>query len=696
MSQPTQPLFPFLLHGGDYNPDQWRHVPGTVDEDFRLFREAGINSLTLGVFAWSALEPEDGRYEWGWLDDAMDRAAAAGMRVVLATPTGSKPNWLAEKYPEVRRMRPLHWLAPPVREEQGSRHNHCLSSPVHRAKVCALDRRLAERYAKHPALAAWHVGNESLGDCHCPYCRAAFREWLRARHGSLDALNAAWWGDFWSHRYTDWGQIGRIDSSHPQMVLDWKRFTSDRTIGFFRMEADILRAAAPGVPVTTNRMGVLPTWNTVDEFRFAEAMDVVSIDCYPRYHDRPDGDADQVARTALNQDLTRCGLQKPFLLMESVPGPVNHHPVNRLLRPGVHRAKSLQALAHGADTVQYFQMRKGRGGAEMHHGALIDHCGAESARMRMFGEVKALAADLAALSDLRGAGTPARAAIVWDWENQWALDAIGGPAAAARDVVSVAQAHHSALRRHGLDVDVVPPWADLSSYRLVALPALNLLHDGLADRLRAFVEGGGTLVATAMTGWLDARGLAFPGGFPGGGLRALFGVWEEECDSLYDDEGNALLFSADAALFAGLRAPVRHVAARLRPEAGAEVLAVWERDFYAGTPAATLRRAGAGRAVYLGGFIEPDALAAIYARLADEVGVPRLVASEVPPHVDVASRVAATGEEFLFVVNPGSLSCELDLGPRPRRDAFTGAPAPRVLAIGPHSSFVFRSQETKA
>ena len=694
MSKPVPPLFPVFLHGGDYNPDQWRRAPGTLDVDFRLFAEAGIDSLTLGVFAWSAIQPEEDRWEWGWLDDAMDRAAAAGMRVVLATPTGSKPNWLAAKHPEVRRERVLHPLSSPAREEQGSRHNHCPSSPAMRAAAREIDRRLGERYGKHPALAAWHVSNEVLGDCSCEYCRAAFRDWLRARHGSLDALNEAWWGDFWSHRYTEWEQVGRIDGSHPGMVLDWKRFTTDRHIDFLRLEIAALREGAPGVPVTTNRMGVLPTWNTIDEFRYAEEVDVTSFDAYPQYFDRPDGDAEQVSLFAFQHDVTRCCKQRPFLLMESCPGTTGYHKFNRLLRPGQHRAKSLQAVAHGADSVQYFQLRKSRGGAEMNHGAVIDHCGAETANTRMFGEVKALSKDLDALRDVLGAGTPARAAIVWDWENQWALDAITGPVAAVKDAKGLAIAHHTALRRHGLDVDVAPPWADFASYRLVVLPGLHLLQPGFAERARAFVEDGGTLVATAMTGWVDHRALAFQHGFPGGGLRELFGVWEEECDALRDDEENGMApptkaGAPEGAALAGAR--VRHLAARLHPAEGTEVLAAWAREFYAGEPAATLRRVGKGRAIYLGGLLEADDLARALAAFADGADCPRLVASELPPWIDVASRVGADGTEWLFVENPGALSFSLDLGPRPRTDAFTGAPAPRVLDLGPHSSFVFRS-----
>ena len=247
--------FPFLLHGGDYNPDQWRHIPGTLDEDFRLLPLAGINSVSVGIFSWAALEPEEGRYDFGWLDEVMDRCAAHGMAVVLATPSGAKPNWMAQKYPEIRRQNPTGSCLAPTQELQYGRHNHCPTSPVYRAKVAEMDRRLAERYGKHPALALWHISNEFNGSCQCPLCMQAFRDWLRAKYKTLDALNEAWWTGFWSHAFSDWSQIVAIDKTVEGLDLDWNRFVSDNTASFLADEAAALKSAAPEVPVTTNFMG---------------------------------------------------------------------------------------------------------------------------------------------------------------------------------------------------------------------------------------------------------------------------------------------------------------------------------------------------------------------------------------------------------------------------------------------------------
>ncbi|MCL1888114.1 MAG: beta-galactosidase, partial [Kiritimatiellaeota bacterium] len=298
---PFNPRFPFLLHGGDYNPDQWLHILGEIDGDFKVFPLAGINSVSIAIFAWTALEPEEGRYEFGWLDDIMDRCAARGMAVVLATPSAAKPGWMAEKYPEIRRMTPplpmwgCYGSLPPAREMAGSRHNHCFTSPVYRQKCVEMNTRLAKRYANHPALALWHVSNEYGGACQCPLCFAAFQKWLRKKHGTLDALNHAWWTAFWSHTFTAWEDINTLDGSIEGLRLDWRRFCSDQTVDFFLAESAPLREHAPGVPVCINTTGFV---EGIDYWRFAPPLDVASFDSYPCFHERPDPEG-PAALTAL-------------------------------------------------------------------------------------------------------------------------------------------------------------------------------------------------------------------------------------------------------------------------------------------------------------------------------------------------------------------------------------------------------------
>lgn len=652
--------FPFFLHGGDYNPDQWRHVPGIVDKDFELFPLAEINSLSVGIFSWTALEPEEGRYDFSWLDDIMERAAARGMAIVLATPSGAKPNWMAAKYPEIRRMGG-DGRYEQLREFQHARHNHCPTSPIYREKVRQIDEALAKRYGKHPALALWHISNEFNGECHCPLCLEAFRSWLRTKYGSLDALNQAWWTGFWSHIYTDWSQIECIDGSVDGLKLDWKRFTTEQTADFIRCEADALRHYTPDIPVTTNLMGF---YDGLDYARIAREIDIVSWDNYPQYHERPGETETLAAWTGLTHDLMRSlKPRKPFLMMESSPGPVNWYHHNRLLRPGQHRMKSLQAVAHGSDSVQYFQIRKGRGGSEKFHGAVIDHEG--SARTRMFNEVASLGRDLKALQPVLGSTVNAKVALVFDRESDWSLKASQGPQEAVRDsYAQTVAAHYRPYWKRGIAVDVVNGDAKLDGYSLVVAPMLFLLRDGFAERIEHFVENGGTFVATYLTGLVNSTGLCFTGGFPGP-LRKLLGVWAEEIDYLYDDESNTIDSVDGNSLGLAGKFNASKVCDVVHAE-GAETVAIYGRDFYAGSPAITRNSFGKGEAWYIAADGDERFLDDFHGRLAKRLALPHPPVAALPDGVSANVREGKNGEQFLFILNFAS---------EPRNVALTGGNA---------------------
>jgi Beta-galactosidase len=686
---PFNPKFPFMLHGGDYNPDQWQHVPGTVDADFKLFQLAGINSVSVAIFAWAALEPEEGRYEFGWLDDIMDRCAKQNMAVVLATPSGAKPNWMALKYPEIRRMSPpssKDWsTAQPVREPQQRRHNHCFTSPVYREKCVAMNTQLAKRYANHPALALWHVSNEYGGTCHCPLCYAEFRKWLQAKYKTLDALNQAWWTGFWSHTFTAWEEITIIDPTVDGMELDWRRFTTDQTVDFFRAESAPLREFAPDVPVCINTMGF---YEGLDYWKFAPHIDVATFDSYPDYHDRPDPES-MAADSAMWYDLIRTFKGgKPFLLMESSPGPTNWKPVNRLTRPGVHRVKSLQAVAHGSDSVQYFQIRKGSGGAEKFHGAVIDHVGSEQApNTRMFQEVAQVGKDLRALAPVIGAATPARAAIISDWESRWAINASGGPTPYAKDSIRHCFFHNRPLWKRGVALDVINGDTALDGYRLVIAPSLYLLRDGFAARVEKFVADGGTFIATWLTGIADEKGLVYQNGYPGP-LRKLLGIWAEEIDYLYADESNAIHFEPGNP--SGLEGDytARNICDRIHAET-ARVAATYTRDFYANEPAVTVNSFGKGEAWYLAADCGHEFLDAFYAKLIERLRLPRALPADQPEGIAAQTRINENGE-FTFVTNYSNKESLARLGAAPRTDLLSGSTVSGDVMLPPYGVLVLK------
>lgn len=631
-----------LWHGGDYNPDQWLDRPDILDEDFRLFPLAGANAVSVGIFAWTKLEPEDGRYDFGWLDSLMDRLAQAGMKAVLATPSGAKPAWMSQKYPEILRVQ-----ADRVRDLHGARHNHCYTSPVYRRKAVELNTRLAERYQNHPALALWHVSNEYGGECHCPLCQDAFRHWLQKKYGTLEALNKAWWTTFWSHEYTEWSQV---ESPSPQgetsvhgLNLDWKRFVDHQSLDFFLAESAPLRRITPSVGVTVNMMGTYPVLNY---WTWAPHVDVISWDAYPRWHNAEYPDADEGSKFAFYHDINR-SLKggKPWLLMESTPSQVNWQPVNRLKAPGMHRLASLQAVAHGSDSVMYFQWRKGRGASEKFHGAVVDHVGHE--HTRTFQEVAQVGRDLKALAPVAGSRVPARAAVIYDWENRWVIDDFQGFNKPDRNYEKAVLGFHRALWRQSVACDVPNQDQDLTGYRLVAAPWLHMLKPGTADRLKAFVEQGGTLVLTFLSGWVNETDLVVQGGFPGP-LRPLAGVWAEELDGLWPGQTNRLLPGQANDLGLTDEYTVTSFCEIIHPE-GAEVLATYGDDWYAGRPVLTRNKVGRGEVYYLAAQADQRLTDELMKALVRRAGIQPALAG-LPPGVNAQLRSDGV-TETLFVMN---------------------------------------------
>lgn len=625
--KPINPRAPFIWHGGDYNPEQW---PEAVwDEDMALMQASRFRVATIGVFSWVALQPAEDRFTFDWLDTVIAKLHAAGRQVVLATPTAAQPAWLSRRYPEALRAD-----AHGRRVHHGGRTNFCPNAPSYRRLAVGIATRLAERYGRHPALVLWHVANEYATPCYCDTCAAAFRGWLQGRYGDLDTLNTRWYTRFWGHTYTDWAEVEPPYADGEQVVhgltIDYRRFQSDSLLACYIAERDAIRARSPGVPITTNMMGAYPH---LDYRAWAGELDVIAWDCYPR----PDA---QPAEIAFLHDLNR-GLKdgRPFLLLEQTPSSQNWQPVNALKRPGVLRLWSYLAVAHGADSVMYFQWRRSRGGGEKFHGAVVEHAGRPDTRV--FREVSALGAELEQLGDLTvGARTPARAAVLFDWGSWWALDAAIGPVN-PKDYVGTVRKHYAALWRAGAPVDIVFSDSDLGRYDLLVAPLLHMVPPGLAERIAALVERGGSFVTTYLSGVVDECDLVFAEGWPGP-LRALLGLWVEEIDALYAGQRNRIVMADGSGSYAcgGLCDLVRLE--------GAAALAHYGEAFYAGMPALTVNRVGAGRAYYLASDPEERLLDDLYGGLLAEHGIAPPLAA--PAGVEVAVRERA-GRRLIFLLN---------------------------------------------
>lgn len=624
-----------IWYGGDYNPEQW---PQEVwDEDVRLMQRAGVTVATIGVFSWARLEPEDGRFEFGWLDDVLGRLHAGGVRVDLATATASPPPWLALAHPDM-----LPVTEDGVRLSVGSRQHYSPSSATYRRYADRLVRALAERYAEHPALEAWHVNNELA--CHVTHdysdeSAVAFRRWLERRYGSIEELNEAWGTAFWSQAYSSFEEVVPPRAAptfrNPAQLLDFDRFSSDAWLGVYRAEAAILREVTPGVPITTNFMGF---FKPSDYWAWAQEVDFVADD---HYVDPADPIAPVVA--AMSRDLMRSlrGGQ-PWILMEQATSAVNWRRRNAAIPPGLHRVLSLQAVARGSDGVMQFQWRQSRAGAEKFHSAMVPHAGEHS---RIYEETDALGQELAGLAEVVGTRSEAAVALVLDWDSWWAVEQ--GATPAELSYLVLLRRWYAELWRRGVLVDFVRPDADLSGYRVVIAAGTQVLPEAAQRNLAAFARGGGRLVVGYQTGVLDERLRVILGGYLGA-LREVLGVRVEEFapPAAPSVSGGPL---PDLEI-AGLAGGGAHEWGEVVRAEGAQVLATFVGGMLDGLPAITRSPAGGGAAWYVA--TAPRDLGAVVDAVLDEAGVH---ARLLPDGVEIVDR-----GPYRFLLNHGAERVKMD------------------------------------
>ena len=628
-----------FLHGGDYNPDQWLDNPEVLEDDIKLMKQAGVNVVTLGVFSWTSLEPEEGVYTFEWLDDIMDKLYENGIYVILATPSGARPPWMARKYPEVMRTGEDR-----VRMLYGGRENHCESSEVWRAKVKEIDEKLGERYAKHPALIMWHLSNEMYGRCYCDKCAANFRIWLQKKYGTIEQLNKQYWSAFWSHKYTSFDEI-EPPSKHGEMqmhglVIDYHRFYSDLQISFVEMEKEAVKKYNPDIPVTTN-MFHLNCGINYD--KLAKSLDVMSWDSYPRWHCQKDKSTEweNAVGAGFTFDYVRAFNQRPFYLMESVPSVPSQFEFCKVKRPKLHMLSAMQTLAHGADSVQYFQWRKSNGAIEKFHGSVIDHNG--SADTRVFRDVCEVGAKLQELSYMKGTDTKAEVAVIYDYDNIQALNAQVGLRKDKSFWEKLSQIHYEALLKSYVNVDVISADADFSQYKVITAPGLYMFKPQTAEKIRRFVEAGGSFVLTYYSGLVNENDLCFSGTlanpvFAPYSLNDVFGIKVKETDGLCDDEYNEIAYNGQS--YKAL------TCCDLLEVEDATSLAEYSHDFYAGMSAVTKKRFGKGNAYYVTCHTENDFLRALYEDVLEDAGVSKIIDVDYVKDVMVRERGG-----HIFVMN---------------------------------------------
>ncbi len=664
-----------IYYGGDYSPDQFDLE--TIKKDIVSFREAGINMVTLPVFSWTKLEPEEGVYDFGWLDQAMDLFLEAGLKVCMATPTAAQPAWLSHKYPEVL----------PV-DQQGRKRTHgmrvfyCVNSAKYRERAAAIAEAMAKRYCKYPNLAMWHVSNEYGTYCYCDTCRRKFHGWLQRKYQIIENLNEKWNNTFWNKTYTDFAEITVPSETNdefrfnPTLALEYMRFMTDCTIECFENEARAIRRYCPDMTIQTNISGHI---ENLDQFKMVKHMDIVSWDNYPKPSSEP-------GLVAMKHDLMRSLKQgASFMMQEQSPNQQNWQPTSKLKRPGEVRMLSYQALSRGADACLFFQLRQSVSGQEMYHGAVISH--ADRTDTRTFREVAQLGQELQKIGGLFLDGrTAAKSAIIFDWDSWWALEkaSLNCLPYKKMDYLKKVYKFYKVFHKHNIPVDFVAKDADFSQYSLLIAPYLYIVDETVAERLKSFTASGKTLVGTVFTGVCDEQCKAVYGAYPGL-LRDVFGLWSEEMDALYEKETNDICFDGDIRFTCSFLCELYH-------NTTAETLASYGKDFYAGMPVISRNRYGEGTAYYIGTDPEFACLEHLLTEIFEETGIgPYYAAAE---GVEITCRQNQTAS-ILFVLNWNKEEAWIDLLEDRYENAVTEEIMTGHVTLKPYDAIVLKKTDER-
>ncbi|MGN1271673.1 MAG: beta-galactosidase [Lactobacillus sp.] len=623
-----------FLYGGDYNPDQWPEQ--TWSEDIKVFKQADLNSATINIFSWGILEPSEGQYDFSKLDKIVQELSDANFDIVMGTSTAAMPAWMFKKYPDVARVDYQG-----RRHVFGQRHNFCPSSKNYQKLASDLVEKLAQHYSDNPHIVVWHVNNEYGGNCYCDNCQNAFRDWLKNKYHTLDALNKAWNMNVWSHTIYDWDEIvvpnELGDAWGPEgsktivagLSIDYLRFQSESLQNLFRMEKAIIKKYDPETPVTTN-FHSLPN-KMIDYQKWAKDQDIISYDSYPTY------DAPKY-KPAFLYDLMRSLKHQPFMLMESAPSQVNWQPYSPLKRPGQMAATELQAVAHGADTVQFFQLKQAVGGSEKFHSAVIAH--SQRTDTRVFHELEDLGKKLKkAGPTILGSKVDAKVAIVFDWSNFWAYEYVDGITQDLNYVDSILDYYRQFYERN-IPTDIISVDDDFSKYDLVVAPVLYMVKPGLDKRINDYVEKGGNFITTYMSGMVNESDNVYLGGYPGP-LKDVTGIWVEESDAVVPGQNITVEMDGkdyDTSLMCDLIHPNK-----------AKALATYSSEFYAGTPAVTENQYGKGKAWYVGTKLNHEGLTQLFNHIVLQANIESLVCDS--HKLEVTKRITADGKELYFVLN---------------------------------------------
>lgn len=672
-----------LHFGTAYYPEHWLHRPEAAAQqaaEIELMRAAGFTVARLGEFAWSTLEPAPGRFNFAWLNEAIANLAAAGIQTVLGTPTAAPPVWLARKHPEIlpkdERGQTLH---------EGTRRACCMNSDVYWEYSKRIVRALAEALGKHPQLVAWQIdnglGGHNTGASFNEETRRDWHAWLKAKYEAIERLNEMMGTRFWAQtvtRFEDVPMPMRAPTVHnPALVLDWMRFCSDTIVAYARMQADLLREITPAIPVTQNLRALTRHF---DHFDMAEVLDFVSIDSNATIKSKS---AELACEIDMLRSLKKTGVKTPdgdtgFWVIEQKAGAVDWQDVNSLVRPGVVRMFTYQLISRGAAGVLYFLWRQPRIGSEKFYGGVLTHDG--RGQNRTFQEIKEIGQEIKRLAPaLKDTKVVAEACILFSHDNEWNLERVKQPNKHFRQREHI-QLFYNALHDRNIPVDFARPAEDLSKYKVVIAPSLQLLSAGEADLLKLYVQNGGTLIATFNTGLVDEHHIAPDNGFPHD-MTDLFGLEVLEFDPLPPGEENHLVLKG--AFSATHMHPAKYWCDIIEPK-GCQVIGTYAKDFYAGRPAITTNQFGNGRAIYIGTMSNQPFYHDLAVWIRQLCGINPLL--KVPDTVEVSMRQKGNSKIF-FLINHQNSPVRIPFY-KPMHDFLSGKTFTGNYDLPPHGVLV--------
>ena len=614
---------PPILLGTAWYPEQWPE--SRWEADLTLMQQAGIHMVRVGEFAWSRMEPAEGQYDLDWLERAINAAGKHGIYTVAGTPTAAPPAWLTQKYPETLRVDEQGHRA-----EHGNRQQFNWANAKYREMARKIAEQLAKRFGHNPYVLGWQIDNEYADVSFDPDTRAQFQQWLEARYGTLDNLNARWTTAYWSQTYSDWNQIPiETKYGNPGLLLSWKRFVSDTWRSYQKNQIDVIRPDIdPRQFITTNTMG---WFDGYDHYTVEQDLDLAAWDDYVGQ-----GHLDPV-RNGAAHDLTRGFLRKNFWVMETQPGSVNWAPINNSLDKGEVRAMAWHDVGHGADAVSYWQWRSALNGQEEYHGTLV---GADGTPVPLYSEIQQIGREFEKAGPaLAGTSVKSEVAILHSYDSRWAIN--WQRHNHDYDPVKEILSYYGPLRAIAQSIDVISPTAPLSQYKLVVAPGLNVLSDQAAKNLIEYVRAGGHLVLgqrSAMKN--DDNGLQTDR--QPGPLADLLGGRVEQYYALTDPVPVEGKFGAGTsqlwAELLGTKANDTEVLERYGKSNG----------WLDGQPAAITRKVGKGRITYIGAWLDETAMKSAAKWMTDISGVNPALGT-VPDGVEVYPRHTQDRTVYILV-----------------------------------------------